>query len=231
MLGPLSIAAFLVLFAAFAAACYNYHCYKNYKLNSPFPVLGIIFSFDDGIQSWAMVATLLVKLRETGYSLAIVTSSSRADLEAKLADYTVVTDSVDAIVTINEVSNGKPAADLFMEAARRLRIDATRGPVFDETPAGIEGAQAAGMLTAAVGPAVNARFGLLAPEWLLRDISQFDTREITPAIAGTEVEPPPPSFLTRFLPVNALTVCFDQEKRTTGYGPVGSSTMHACLRT
>ena len=179
-LGPL-VLGLLMLFAAFAAACYYYLYYQNSKLNSPFPVLGIIFSFDDGIQSWAKVATLLLKLREIGYGLAIVTSSSRADLEAKLADYAVVTDSVDAIVTINDISNGKPAADLFMEAARRLRIDATRCLVFDETPAGIEGAQAAGMLTAAVGPAVNARFGLLAPEWLLRDISHFDIREITPA--------------------------------------------------
>ena len=67
---------------------------------------------------------------------------------------------------------------LFVEAARRLRVDPTRCLAFDESPAGVAGAQAAGMLSAAVGPGVAARFGSLAPEWLLRDICAFDAREI-----------------------------------------------------
>ena len=50
-------------------------------------------------------------------------------------------------------------------------------------------AQAAGMLTAAVGPGVGARFSALSPDWMLRDISAFDPRDIElPKGNGTEAE-------------------------------------------
>ena len=64
--------------------------------------------------------------------------------EARMREHAAIADAVDAIVTVNEVSRGKPSADLWLEAARRLRVDPTRCLAFDEGPAGIAGAQAAG---------------------------------------------------------------------------------------
>ena len=81
--------------------------------------------------------------------------------------------------TCDDVLVRKPAADLFHEAARRLRVDPTRCLVFDDAPAGLVAAHSAGMLTAAVGPAAKNR-GAAADspsvDWALRDISSFDTR-------------------------------------------------------
>ena len=111
-----------------------------------------------------------------------------------MRDFSAITEAVDAIVTGNEISRPKPSADIWLEAARRLRVDATRCLAFDEGPAGIAGAQAAGMLTAAVGRDVAQRFRALArdipmPDWLLRDVSAFDCDDIEPP---KQLPPPPP---------------------------------------
>ena len=107
-----------------------------------------------------------------------------------MAELPAVLEAMDAIVTGNEVTGPKPAPDLYLEAARRLRVDPMRCLAFDESPAGIEGAQAAGMLTAAVGPSAGARFSALAPDWFLRDVKAFDTREIELPKTSVEVEEP-----------------------------------------
>lgn len=131
----------------------------------------------------------VAQLRARGFHIALATSLPRSEFEAKMAELPAVLEAMDAIVTGNEVTKPKPAPFLFLEAARRLRVDATRCVVFDESPAGIEGAQAAGMLTAAVGPGVGARFSALSPDWMLRDISAFDPRDIElPKGNGTEAE-------------------------------------------
>jgi len=198
------------------------------KTRSPYPVQACLFSMDDGTQSWDSVLSLLKQLDKQGYALALVTSQSRPDFEKRMAGEGAfeVLDTVHAVVTINEVASGKPAPDLYVEAARRLRVDPTRCLVFDETPSGVDGARLAGMLTAAVGPAVSARFGELAPEWMLRNIGSFNTREIVLASASAaEVKPQPPSLLSRFLPVGALAVCLGTNDRTAGYGPAPSTTV------
>ena len=73
---------------------------------------------------------------------------------------------------------------------------------------------------------LGARFGELAPEWMLRDISGFKLREITLATAtAAEVEPAPPSLLSRLLPVGALAMCLGPPKRSAGYGVMPSQTI------
>ena len=120
-----------------------------------------------------------------------------------MAELPAVVEAMDAIVTGNEVAKPKPAPDLFIEVARRLRVDPTRCLAFDDSAPGVLGAQAAGMLTAAVGPAVGARFAALAPDWRLRDIGSFDVREIVVpkvAAATANAEPTGMAALLRLLP-------------------------------
>ncbi len=61
-----------------------------------------------------------------------------------------------AVVACEDVVNGKPAPDTYLEAARRLGVEPTRCLVFEDTPLGISAAQAAGMQTVLVasGPVV-----------------------------------------------------------------------------
>lgn len=51
----------------------------------------------------------------------------------------------DAVVTADDVTHPKPAPDLFLEAARRLKVPADCCRVYEDTDAGIEAARRAGM--------------------------------------------------------------------------------------
>lgn len=51
----------------------------------------------------------------------------------------------DAVVTIEDVANAKPAPDLFEEAARRLKTAAGSCLVFEDSPQGMQAAHCAGM--------------------------------------------------------------------------------------
>ncbi|MBI4575531.1 MAG: HAD family phosphatase, partial [Planctomycetes bacterium] len=55
-----------------------------------------------------------------------------------------------AIVTIDDVARGKPAPDLFLEAACRLRAAPAGCLVIEDSPSGVEAARAAGMKALAV---------------------------------------------------------------------------------
>jgi HAD superfamily hydrolase (TIGR01509 family) len=55
------------------------------------------------------------------------------------------------IVTSEQVKHGKPAPDMFLEAARRMAVAPGDCLVLEDSPAGFEAARAAGMDYAAVG--------------------------------------------------------------------------------
>lgn len=54
-------------------------------------------------------------------------------------------EAFDTLVTADDVAHGKPAPDIFLEAARRLGAEPARCIVFEDADAGIEGARRAGM--------------------------------------------------------------------------------------
>ncbi len=49
------------------------------------------------------------------------------------------------LVTNEDVQRGKPFPDIFLEAARRMRVDPSDCLVFEDSPSGIQAAKAAGM--------------------------------------------------------------------------------------
>ncbi len=61
-----------------------------------------------------------------------------------------------AVVTYEDVKNGKPAPDTYLEAARLLGVEPARCLVFEDTPLGLEAAANAGMQSVLVpsGPVV-----------------------------------------------------------------------------
>jgi len=93
----------------------------------------------------------LLALRAEGLVLGLASSSVR-----ELVDLVVgklgLARTLGACVAIDDVARGKPAPDLFVEAARRLRVDPARCVVVEDAALGVAAARAAGMRVVALVP-------------------------------------------------------------------------------
>jgi HAD superfamily hydrolase (TIGR01509 family) len=83
------------------------------------------------------------------WPLALASSSNRELIDLVL-DMMGIADRFQATVSSEEVAHGKPAPDVYLEAARRLGIDPTRAAAIEDSHNGIRAAKAAGMRVIAV---------------------------------------------------------------------------------
>ena len=94
----------------------------------------------DGLVAFAGASRLLAEVSRHRWAIAtscgIATASSRLEyLELPHPD---------VLVTAEDVTNGKPAPDAYVLAARQLAVDPSRCVVVEDAPAGIVSARAAG---------------------------------------------------------------------------------------
>ena len=137
----------------------------------------------DGIPAVPGVADFLAKARRAGLPCAVGSSAPRANVDLclaalDLADYFLAT------VSGEDVRRGKPAPDIFLRAAEGLGAAPEDCLVFEDAPAGIDAAHAAGMKVVALctshapeeiaaADAIAMDFTVLSPERLpLRDGSR-----------------------------------------------------------
>ncbi len=83
------------------------------------------------------------------YSLGLASSSNRELIDLVLERLGVAHD-FQATVSSEEVARGKPAPDVYLEAARRLGVDPARAAAVEDSENGILAAEAAGMRTIAI---------------------------------------------------------------------------------
>jgi HAD superfamily hydrolase (TIGR01509 family) len=83
------------------------------------------------------------------YPLGLASSSNRPIIDAVL-DVAGIASCFAATVSSEEVPRGKPAPDVYLEAARRLGVDATRCAAIEDSHGGIRSAKAAGMRVLAI---------------------------------------------------------------------------------
>ena len=83
------------------------------------------------------------------YPLGLASSSNRVLIDTVL-DAIGLTRYFTATVSSEEVARGKPAPDVYLEAARRLGVDAARCAAVEDSHGGIRSAKAAGMRVVAV---------------------------------------------------------------------------------
>ena len=98
---------------------------------------------------------LIERLRADHIAIALATSAPKANVVHTLAELELAAE-FPVIVRGDEVARGKPAPDVFIEAARRLGVDAKDCLVFEDAPMGIEAAHAAGMRVVALTTSFNA---------------------------------------------------------------------------
>jgi HAD superfamily hydrolase (TIGR01509 family) len=95
------------------------------------------------------VPDVLRALAARGLRLALASSSGPAVIETTLTTLGVRA-LFDAVVSGVEVSRGKPAPDVFLEAARRLRVAPEACLVIEDSQRGVHAARAAGMRCVAI---------------------------------------------------------------------------------
>jgi HAD superfamily hydrolase (TIGR01509 family) len=105
------------------------------------------------------VPELIAFGRASGLKLALASSGWRHYVDAIIAEAGLA-GSFDAEVTGDEVARGKPYPDPFLLAAARLDVQPEQCIVFEDAPAGVEAAVAAGMHVIAVprGSTLHAHF-------------------------------------------------------------------------
>ena len=109
------------------------------------------------------LAALIARLQAEAVAMALATSAPKPNVTHTLAELGM-TDTFPVIVRGDEVAKGKPAPDVFIEAARRLGVAAADCLVFEDAPMGIEAAQAAGMRVVALTTSFQAsHFSQLTP--------------------------------------------------------------------
>jgi len=98
-----------------------------------------------------LVPGALEAVRRIGarWSLAIASSSNRPLIDLFL-ELTGTGELFHATVSSEEVERGKPAPDVYLEAARRLSADPTSSAAIEDSENGIRSAAAAGMQVVAI---------------------------------------------------------------------------------
>jgi HAD superfamily hydrolase (TIGR01509 family) len=76
--------------------------------------------------------------------MAVASNGVRKNVEATLIA-TRIRPLFYTIVTADDVEHGKPAPDVYLEAARRMRVKPGRAIVFEDSDEGLEAARRAGM--------------------------------------------------------------------------------------
>jgi HAD superfamily hydrolase (TIGR01509 family) len=111
------------------------------------------------------------------WPLGLASSSNRPVIEAFL-DSAGVRDLFAATVSSEEVGRGKPAPDVFLEAARRLGVPPERCAAVEDSANGIRAAHAAGMRVVAIP---NAHYPPPDDALAAADVVFDSLDELTPA--------------------------------------------------
>ena len=99
---------------------------------------------DRGIQSLPGVRTWLQRLSEANIPCVIGSSTEQKNVRLGLR-LLELESFFQAAVTAEHVQRGKPAPDVFLQAAEKVRTEPKRCVVFEDAPSGVAAARAAGM--------------------------------------------------------------------------------------
>ncbi|MEM7342828.1 MAG: HAD-IA family hydrolase [Chloroflexota bacterium] len=105
-------------------------------------------NFDDSTLM-PYVAELIPNLKSAGYRLAVATASDAQWANRWLTQFALI-DYFEVIATKDNVTNNKPAPDVYLYAAEQLAVQPEKCLVFEDSLAGVQAAKAAGMTVVAV---------------------------------------------------------------------------------
>jgi HAD superfamily hydrolase (TIGR01509 family) len=127
---------------------------------------------------WLPGALDAVRRLADAFPLGLASSSNRELIDAVL-EAGGVSQLFRATVSSEEVGRGKPAPDVYLEAARRLGVTPERVAAVEDSESGIRSAKAAGMVVVAIP---NAHFPPDAQALADADVVLDSASSLTPAI-------------------------------------------------
>jgi pseudouridine 5'-phosphatase len=132
------------------------------------------------VEACAGAYEVVERFAKRGVPMAIATSSRATAAHKKLQKHPRILQHMDAVVAGDDpaVTRGKPAPDIYLEAARRLGVSPQSCLVFEDALSGCQSGKAAGCVVAAVPDErftepERAAFAQVA-DFVLRDLREFD---------------------------------------------------------
>jgi HAD superfamily hydrolase (TIGR01509 family) len=115
------------------------------------------------------------------YTLGLASSANREVIDAVL-DGAGLTARFAATVSSEEVARGKPAPDVYLEAARRIGVDPTACAAVEDSSNGLRAAHAAGMVVIATP---NHAFPPAPDALALASVVVDGIRDVTPELVAS----------------------------------------------
>ncbi|MFN7981385.1 MAG: HAD family phosphatase [Vicinamibacterales bacterium] len=122
-----------------------------------------------GIARKPGLTELLVLAREQKLDVAVATSTN-ADWANSTLERAGLAKQFDVIVTGDQIAHGKPAPDIYLEAARRLGVAPSACVAIEDSEAGIQSIAAAGMI------------GILVPHWPASAAARAAAHTVVPSL-------------------------------------------------
>jgi len=121
--------------------------------------------------------SVVTGLRMSGQRVGLASSSIRPWVEACLEKIGLA-NAFEVLVTGSEVVNGKPDPEIYLMAADRMGVPASECLAFEDAPAGIESAKAAGMTVWAVRTEYTRGLQLPGPHREFETLADVDITDI-----------------------------------------------------
>ena len=123
------------------------------------------------------VINLINEIEKRKFSLGVGSSSPRSVIELILSK-TGLLNHFQAIVSAEDVVNGKPAPDIFLEVARRLRCMPPACIVIEDSPHGVAAAKSAGMKVVGFKNENSGDQNLLQADLIVKDFTGKHLRQV-----------------------------------------------------
>ena len=119
---------------------------------------------------------LSLHLHQAGIPQAVATSSDRFYFDLKITRHQEWFKIFQCVVLGDdpEIRQGKPAPDIFLLAATRLQANPSHCLVFEDSPAGVEAARAAGMFVIAVPDPHMEDIAYARAHQIIRNLNDLD---------------------------------------------------------
>jgi beta-phosphoglucomutase len=144
------------------------------------------YVLERGVKALPGALEWLARLHADGWRQAIASSAPTENIEVIVASLGLSA-FIDAMVSAEQVTLGKPAPDIFLAAARALAAPPARCIVVEDAPAGLEGARQAGMRAIGV---LSESFPELRADVVVPSLAALPVRAFEELLESTPVFPP-----------------------------------------